>query len=154
MQVRRASLTDIPRLTELFLRLKRSGPYGFIPHDLECARKMMRHCIGNPQRWFGVVDVNGEIHAALMGGVEQFWWSKRRYASDLAFFSQVPRGGELLISAFCSWAWKQRGVVEVLLGQSSGDALEATRSLFASLNFEEAGGIFRLTRYDALGAVA
>lgn len=154
MNVRPATLADISQLTPLFLRLKRSGPYAFVPHDLDDARHAMRCCISAPTKYLGVIELNGEIHAALMGGTEKFWWGKRRFASDYALFSQLPKGGELLVRDFCAWAWRQRGVVEVLLGQSSGDAIGATREFFGSLGFEQAGGIFRLTRYEALGAAA
>lgn len=154
MQLRPATLADIPQLTKLFLRLKQGGAYAFIPHDLPTAQRAMRQCVSGPGKYFRVIEVGGLIVAALMGGTQPFWWGKRRYASDYALFSQAPRAGERLVQDFCAWAWKQPGVVEVLMGQSSGDAIEATAALFDGLGFERAGGIFRLTRYEALGRQA
>lgn len=154
MELRDATHPDIANLCELFLRLKRMGPYALQPHDLDRARSTMRRCISSPQGYFKVLEVNGELRGGLMGVVEEFWWSGRRYASDLAIFSQMPRGGELLVRDFCTWAWKQRAVIEVLIGQSSGDSIDATHNLFTSMGFEHAGGLYRLTRYEALGAVA
>lgn len=154
MYLRPATLADIPQLTTLFLRLKQGGPYAFIPHDLPTAQRAMRQCVSGPGKYLRVIVAGDVLVAALMGGTQPFWWGKRRYASDYALFSQIPRGGEWLVRDFCGWAWKQPGVVEVLMGQSSGDAIEATRALFEGLGFERVGGIFRLTRYEAMGREA
>lgn len=154
MNLRQATHADIPKLVELFIRLKRVGPYAFQPHDLERARKVMRQCISSAQGYLGVVELNEQIYAALMGVTDGFWWGPRRYASDLAFFSQAPRAGELLVKDFCSWAWKQNGVIEVLIGQSSGLDIEATHYLFESLGFDHRGGLYALSRYEAEGKAA
>lgn len=149
MHLRKATHADIPAIVELFLRLKRKGPYAAIPHDLDRARKMMRFCISNMHGYLSVVEQDGEIQAALIGQTQEFWWSARRYATDLAFVSEVSRGGELLARDFCAWAWARTNVDEVLIGQSSSRNIEATHNFFMSLGFEHAGGIYRLNRFDA-----
>ena len=154
MLLRSATLQDVPALCELFLRLKRAGQYAFIPHDMPQAQRTLRQCISSATKYARVVESRGKICAALLGSTEQFWWGKRRYASDFAFFSQYPGAGKELVENFCSWAWKQPGVIEVLLGQSSGDAVCETTGWFKSLGFEHTGGMYRLTLYTALGRAA
>lgn len=147
--IRLATHADIPALIEHFLRLKRVSPYVTTPHNLDCARATMRRCISSPSGRLALAEHRGKIVGALMGETVQFWWGGRHYATDHAMFSTVPGVGAALIADFCQWAWSRPNVVEVLLGQSSGDEPERTRAMFEGLGFERAGGIYRLSRYDA-----
>ena len=147
-------MQDVPALCELFLRLKRAGQYAFTPHDQDQATRTLRQCISSATKYARVVEHEGQIRAVLLGATQQFWWGKRRFASDFALFSQLPGAGQALVQDFCDWAWKQPGVIEVLIGQSSADSIDATQTLFQDMGFERAGGLFRLTRYEALGRAA
>lgn len=154
MNLRAATLADVTAIVEYFLKVKRATPYATTTHNVEDMRKTVRQCISSPTKYLGLIEADGVIYAALLGTVEWFWWGRHKYATDYAFWSLCPRGGELLVKDFCGWAWKQPHVLEVLLGQSSGVQIEATHALFTSLGFEHTGGIFRLSRYDAMEAAA
>ena len=152
MIVRKADHGDIPAIVDLFLRLKRHSDYVTIPHDIDRAKATIRKCISAPRAYAKVVvSKSGELVACLLGVVDDLWWSSRRYASDIGFFSQVPGAGDLLIDDFEAWAWGQNGVVEVLLAQSSGVDVERTDHWYQGKGYARVGGVFRKTRYEAFG---
>lgn len=152
MHVRQASHSDIPQIVELLLAMKRQGAYRTQPHDLERVRATIRRCISSPQGYAGVVDFRGKVGAVLLGVADTFWWGPRRYTSDITYHSAAPGGGILLVHDFLAWSWKQRGVIEVLLGQTSGIELAETDHFFRAIGFERAGGIWRMSRYESLEA--
>lgn len=152
--IRQATHADIPVLIELFLRLKRASPYVTAPHSLERARATMRRCISSPSGYLALAEHQGKIVGALMGETIEYWWSGRHYATDHSMFSTMPGAGSALVEDFCRWAWSRPNVLEVLVGQSSGDEPARTRALFEHLGFEYAGGLFRLARYDAMRGAA
>lgn len=147
--IRPATHADIPALCDLFLSLKRASPYLTQPHDVEHAKATMRRCISSPAGYLALGEHQGRIVGALMGETFKFWWGSRHYASDHAMFSTLPGVGAALVADFCRWAWARPNVIEVLVGQSSGGKIEVTRRFFEGLGFECAGGLFRLSRYDA-----
>lgn len=150
--IRLAAHGDIKEIVDLFLRLKRVSDYAFIPHNQERAMLTIRRCISSPQGYAKVsASKSGAITGCLLGVADQLWWSTRRYASDIGFFSQIPGDGQELVADFEAWAWRQNGVVEVLLAQSSGCDVERTDAWYQSLGYTRAGGVFRKTRYEALG---
>lgn len=152
MHVRQATHSDIPAIVELLLAMKRQSAYCTIPHDLERVRATIRRCISSPQGYAGVVEFRDKPGAVLLGVADQLWWGPRRYTSDIAYYSAAPGAGILLVRDFIGWSWKQRGVIEVLLGQSSGIELAGTDQFFTALGFERAGGIWRMSRYESLEA--
>lgn len=153
MQPRPATHSDIPAMCALFLALKRKSDYVTIPHDLERAKATMRRCITSPQAYAGVVEDDGEVVAVLIGVTDTFWWGPRRYVSDIGFYSARWSAGRLLARHFIDWAWRQRGVVEVLMGESSGLGSRATRAFYEDLGFRSVGGMYRLSRYEAGAAM-
>lgn len=154
MNLRPATLADVPAIVDFFLKVKKGSLYAGFKHNLEDMRLTMRQCISDPQKYLSIIEVEGVVYGALLGTLAWHWWGRHKYATDFAFFSQAPSGGERLMKDFCQWAWKKPHVIEVLVGQSSGMEIEATHSLFTSLGFEHAGGIYRLSRYDAQEAAA
>ena len=153
MHVRQADHGDIPQIVELLLAMKRQSAYRTIPHDLVRVKATIRRCITSPQGYCGVVETGeGALGGVLLGVTDQLWWGPRRSASDIAYYSTAPGAGILLVRDFIDWAWKQRGVVEVLMGQTSGIEVAGVRYFFRAMGFEEAGGVFRLSRYDSLAA--
>jgi hypothetical protein len=152
--IRAATHADIPALVDLFLRLKRVSPYATIPYSLDDARAAMRRCISSPGGYLALSESGGKVVAALMGETYPFWWSRRHYAADLAFYSTRRGAGEALVEDFCRWAWSRPNVVEVLMGQSSGKRTAATQRMFTRMGFEVAGGIYRMNRYEAMRGVA
>lgn len=152
MIVRAADHSDIPAIVGLFLRLKRASDYVTIPHDVDRSKATIRRCISSPQAYAKVaVSKTGEIVGCFLGVVDALWWSSRRYASDIGFFSQIPGAGDALLDDFESWAWQQNGVVEVLVAQSSGVAVDQTDRWYQGKGYARVGGVFRKTRYEALG---
>jgi hypothetical protein len=152
MTIRAATHQDIPEIVSLFLRLKRVSDYAMIPHDTERSKATIRKCISSPQAYAKVaLSKSGEIVGCLLGVVDSLWWSKLRYASDIGFFSQVPGAGSDLVDDLEAWAWRQNGVVEVLLAQSSGVDVDRTDHWYQSKGYARVGGVFRKTRYEAFG---
>ncbi len=148
--IRQATHADIPQLVEFFLAFKRRSPYATITHDLDRARATMRRCISSPGGYLALAMPEGKIVAALMGETFEHWWSSRHYATDHILVSYQSGAGEALVRDFCRWAWSRPNVVEVLLGQSSGRHVDGAQMFYEGLGFERCGGLYRLSRYEAM----
>lgn len=130
------------------MRLKTKTPYATFPYDRERALKQMRTCISSRTACALVSEQCGELDGVLLGVVEQLWFSSASIASDLMFYSERPLVGYSLLKRFIEWAWAVPSVRQILMGQSSGIAIDELAQIYQRLKFARVGGFYELGRYD------
>lgn len=142
MRVRAATPADLPQLIELTLRLKPKTPWAGIELDRPALVRTYSMCMSS---LFGCAfvleDKGGRVTGMIIGVAQQLWWSRRRYATDLVFYSEKGDGRRLL-QAFRRWAWSVPGVVEITMGQSSGIDIERTRKLYERAGMKLIGHMY------------
>lgn len=94
---------------------------------------------------FGKVAVHDQkLTGVLLGVAAPLWWSDKRYASDLIFYSERAGDGLKLLRHFVAWARTVPRVVEISCGQSSGIEVERTAVLYRRAGFSHVGGLWCL----------
>lgn len=146
--IRAATLTDIPQIEALGMRLKLKTPYATFPYHRERALKQLRTCVSSRTACAYVSDDEGTLDGVLLGVCEPLWFSQALIASDLMFYSERPLVGYVLLKRFITWAWTVPSVRQILMGQSSGIAVDELGEIYRRLNFERVGGFYELGRFD------
>lgn len=146
--IRPATIEDFPQWYALVTRLRDRTPYAGIAADQPTVAKMYSQCLNSKLGCVFVADRNA-IRGTIMGVAQTLWWSTKRYATDLAFYSESPGDGRRLLRAFIDWAWQVPGVVEVTLGQSSGIDVDRTARLYERAGMIRVGAIYTQTRKAA-----
>jgi hypothetical protein len=145
--IRLGGVTDIPAIWELALELQKEGPsYKDIPPSKEKFVRLVANMMHlNSCRVTVVVDKDDKVQGFLLGMIEEFFWSTRRYATDMAvyvragFKHHVPR----LFREFIKWAESKPRVVRIILGLSSGIGSEKrTGKMYTKLGLSNVGGIY------------
>ena len=81
-----------------------------------------------------VVEVDDKIEGLIIGVTHQLWYSRKKQATDLFFYtSQRIRGdgwGTKLMRRFIGWAKDNPGVKEIMLGVSSGIETDRTKTMY------------------------
>lgn len=138
--IRLATLADIPAIEQFMLAMKRRTELVTVKVEFERARKIMRQCVSSPQGFAAVAEHGGRITGVLLGIVDNYWFSMDRYASDIAFFSRRRGDGAALLARFKEWADNKSATL--LMGQSSGQHMDATRRFYESQGLVCVGHVF------------
>jgi GNAT superfamily N-acetyltransferase len=148
IHLRRPRAEEIDRLAPLaFHVLKESAEYAVYNIDLERAKQNARRWIGGEDRYFVRIaeDSNGKVLGFFVGQVYARWFTRDISATDeMVFVSPQARGrgvGKAMLQAFISWA-REKGAVKFFLGDTLGISLEASKALYISAGFREAGHIY------------
>ena len=81
----------------------------------------------------------------MLGMIEEFFFSRDRYGSDLCVYVREPYRvhAPAMIRKFLDWAWSKPRVKRVILAVSSGmDELGRTGKMYESLGFKQVGGMY------------
>ena len=143
--IRPATIEDYPQWHDLCYRLLKQTPYAGIEVDRASVAKIYGQCVSSRMGCVLVAD-SGKITGTIMGVAQELWWSRKRYATDLLFYSERPGDGIRLLRGFLDWAWALPSVAEVTLGQSSGIEIERTGLLYERLGLTKVGSIYTKTR--------
>ena len=145
--IRLGDVTDIPAIWSLAVELQKETPsYSGIPPSKEKFTRLVANMMHDRTcRVTVVVDKDNKVQGFLLGIIEEFFWSTRRYATDMAvyvragFKHHVPR----LFREFITWAESKPRVVRIILGLSSGIGTERrTGKMYTKLGLSNVGGIF------------
>ena len=118
--IRNARIADLPGIRSCAERLHKRSVYADVPSDIQTFSHTLGQCI-NSSFGFAMVSIRrGKIRGFMLGAAVPLWFSKRRSASDIVTYCEVPGDGYRMIKAFLDWAWSTAGVVEVTMAQSSG----------------------------------
>jgi len=144
--IRPATEADIPRLIELGQAMHEESPeYRGISYDPEKVGSTLKALINGAGVIFAY-ERSGEIHGALAGWIEEFWFSREKQAGDFALFVDPEyRNGLIAVKlalAFHSWA-HLLGARRVQMGITTGVHADATGRLYRSLGMQDSGLLFQ-----------
>ena len=144
--VREARIDDINDIHTLALELVSESVYKGIPMDDQQFKRMVATSIGSRSSIvFVVVDSNDKPVGFLIGMVEQLFWSRKKFASDLCTYvrPEARHVGGFMVRRFIRWAKKMPGVVEVTLGLSSGIGdTERIGMMYERMGLSRVGGLY------------
>lgn len=152
--IRRATIADFPQWRALGARLLARTPYAHIPIDQQSVAGVFGKCCNSKLACCFVAEHEGRITGTIAGVVEELWFARRRYASDLLFVAETPGDGPRLLQAFVEWAWTVPNVAEVTCGQSSGIEVQAMDGLYRWAGLHKVGAIYTMTRPQAAEGAA
>ncbi len=96
---------------------------------------------------FVIVDDNDEPQGFLMGVIDELFFSRARYATDLAVYTRksyrhlAPK----MFKEFITWAKSKPRVAEISLGISSGIGdIDRVGKMYESLGCRRVGGIYMM----------
>lgn len=146
--IRSATIEDFPQWFDLAKRLRDQTPYADIEFDRAMIARLYGRCIASRLGCVLVSTHGGRLTGTIVGVAQELWWSRRKYATDLLFFSERAGDGFRLLKSFQDWAWSVPSVEEVTLGQSSGIDVERTEKLYLRAGLKKVGGLFQQMRAD------
>lgn len=144
--VREARIDDINEIHKLAQELVSESVYNGIPMDDRQFKHMVASSIGNRSAVvFVVVGASDEPVGFLVGMVQQLFWSKKKFASDLCTYvrPEARHVGGFMVRRFIRWAKKMPGVVEITLGLSSGIGdTERIGMMYERMGLSRVGGLY------------
>ena len=137
---------DIPALVSIGKAvLARSPTYEQVALDANKARYMVRRSMSDKSMDTFVAEVDGQVVGFLVALEEEHWFSKSRYATDLAFLVMPIHAEQAvwLLRRFIRWATGQPKVDMMMMGISSGlDEKGRLAELYKRHGFRDQGGVF------------
>ena len=148
-RVRIAGLEDMDAIVALGHELLESSASAGIPVNEVKFRKLVGTLIVAKEGWVHVVaDSFNTPVGYLMGLVDALYYSDKKFATDMGIYvrEEAQGMGYYLVKAFLRWAWSRTGVVQIILGISSGVDLERTGALYEAMGGIHVGGIYIFKR--------
>jgi hypothetical protein len=144
--IRLGDIPDIDAICDLASELLEQSAYEGVKPDPEKFRRLVAGMMGDKtSRVLLVVDDDDKPQGVLLGLVEEFFFSRRRFGSDIAVFVRkgfrhlAPR----LYREFITWAESKPRVDRIIIGVSSGIGNHARiGKMFNQLNLSSVGGIY------------
>lgn len=144
--IRPATHDDFLAWRGLCERLHAQSPFASIPPEWEGIGKLFRQCLSSRLGCVLVAEHGGRLTGTVLGLAQEWWWCRKRVASDLLLYSERPGDGPALLSAFMDWAWSVPSVIHVVCGQSSGVDIERTSAMYRQAGMKPIGGLFYADR--------
>lgn len=144
--IRLGDIPDMDAITELGEELLSQSVYADCAMDRQKFRTLVAGMMGSKHTVvLLVVDDNDKPQGFLLGLIDDLFWSRKRYATDLAFYIRkgyrhlAPR----VIKRFMAWAKKKPRVAHISMGIASGMGdLDRVGKMYESLNMSRVGGIY------------
>ena len=142
---REARTEDLGSVIELILLAHCETDYRLFALDAGDVDAFVSTLLEFEDGYVGVAERDGELVGVLMGLAQKWWFGPDVVAFDVLFYV-VPeaRSGVLvkrMLEKFESWA-KDRGAVRVVVGISSGVAVDRKDRLLGHLGFKAIGGLY------------
>jgi hypothetical protein len=144
--IRLGDVPDISSIWSLAIELRDQSCYAGIKADKEKFTRLVAGMMNDKtSRVYVIVDDQDKPQGFLLGLVEELFWSRSRYGTDLAVYVRegyrhlVPR----MYRQFIAWAESKPRVVRIMFGLSSGIGTEErTGRMYNQLGLTQVGGIF------------
>lgn len=141
---RLATINDITRIMDLGEKAIEASLVK-TPLDRLTARRYLAQAINDKTHVVYVAEKDGVVVGFIIGVVVPYWFSKSRFATDLAFYCEPQHGNfaPFLVRRFMKWAKGQKGVLDVTMGVTSGVAhADRIGVMFEKLGMTPVGGSF------------
>ena len=132
--IRKAVSQDVSQIVDLCKEAHEESKITTAPLDPKTLRTNVQICVLSAEHLVLVVEVDDKIEGLIIGVTHQLWYSRKKQATDLFFYtSQRIRGdgwGTKLMRRFIGWAKDNPGVKEIMLGVSSGIETDRTKTMY------------------------
>ena len=147
--IRVANNSDIPQIIKVCKEAHQLSISKDVPLDEGILRKNTQVCILSAEHLVNVVEIGGAIEGVFIGVANQLWYSRKKQATDL-FFYTTDKGkgwGSSLLRRYIQWARFNKGVAEITLGVMSGIGdMERTKKLYERLGAVKVGDSYVLPK--------
>jgi hypothetical protein len=142
--IRAATYADIPALIAIGALY---APQISAHYDLDepQIKKTLLFLMASKRGCVFVSEVCGEIVGLLIGQIDRLWFSKKFYATDIAFLVKPghPMQGYLMAKRFVNWAKSFNDVIDVTMQISSGlGDTDRIGRMYERLGLKRVGGCF------------
>lgn len=139
--IRQARVLDVHQVYDLCYGLHGESSYSHIPIDENKFKRLFAQTVCSKQAFVWVAVYDGEITAVLIGIMDEVFFSRKKYATDVLFYSK--KGGAYLLKRFIKWAKGQPSVVDLRLGISSDSGnVERVGQLYEKQGLKNVGGLY------------
>ena len=143
--IRTATHADLKRILEIGRNTLANAPSYPVEMDDAKASYMVRRCMNDRAMAAFVAVVDGEVVGFLLAIQEEHFFSKARYATDLAFCVEPEHANQAvwLLRRFIRWAKSVSQVKSIMMGISSGlDGDGRIGELYQKHGLALAGGLY------------
>lgn len=152
--IRQARYEDFMAWRRLAEKAHSLSPFVVVPIDVEIGAKVFRQCMSSRLGCVFMSEHGGRITGTITGVAQEWWWCRKRVASDLVWYAERPGDGIALLRRFIQWAWSVPGVVQVMCSQSSGIEIERTGRVYERVGMRLIGGMYLIDRPAVAGEQA
>ena len=132
--IRKAVNQDVSKIVDLCKEAHEESKITTAPLDPKTLRTNVQICVLSAEHLVMVVEVDDKIEGMIIGVTHQLWYSRKKQATDLFFYTSIRiRGdglGAKLMRRFIGWAKENPGVKEIMLGVSSGIETDRTKTMY------------------------
>ena len=144
--IRLGDVPDIDAIAELALELQDQSVYAGIKPDHQKFRRMVAGMMGDKtSRVLVVVDDDDKPQGFFIGLVEEFFFSRQRYGTDIAIYVRegFRHHAPAMCKKFIQWAGSKPRVVRIMFAVSSGFGNPGrVGRMYQSLGMSPCGGIY------------
>jgi hypothetical protein len=144
--IRLGDVPDIAAIVELAIELQEQSVYAGIKPDTAKFKLLVANMMGDKtSRVIVIVDDDDKPQGFLIGLVEELFFSRSRYATDLAVYvrKDFRNLAPIMFRSFMQWAKTKPRVVRIMFGISSGVGdIERTGEMYKLLGMSACGGIY------------
>lgn len=148
---RLATVNDITRMIELGEKAIDIS-YASPKLDQLYARRYLAQSINDKTSLVLVAEHKGVIVGFLIGAIVPYWFSKDKFATDLAFYCDEKHGNyaPFLAKRFIKWAKQQPRVIDVTMGITSGVShAERIGTMYQKLGLEFVGSSYTVLNQES-----
>lgn len=144
--IRPATHDDFLQWRALAERCHNRSPFSHMGIDLAEGSKAFRNCLASKLGTVLVAERGGRITGTIIGVAQEWWWCRKRVASDLMLYAEHPGDGLSLLRHFITWAWTVPGVTQVMCSQSSGIQTARSWRIYQRAGMRCIGGLYLIDR--------
>lgn len=147
-KVRYATMNDMPGILQVSQDLLEQSVYKDLEMDKSVYRALVANCINSKKAIaMVVVDGNNDVQGFLFGIVDQIFFTKLKYATDILTYvkPQYAALSPIIVKRFIAWGKKWPSVRKIMMGISSGlDQDGRAGKMYERLGLECVGGIYMM----------
>lgn len=146
--IRKAKFSDIKEIIRICKEAHEKSISFHVPIDDKEATRSLQIVINSRDHCCFVTEIDGNIEGVMIGVSNPLWYSRKKQAADLLLYvTEKGKGtGTFLMRRYISWAKKQPGVKEIMIGTVSGIEYERTCKLYERMGAEKIGAIYYIEK--------
>ena len=150
MAIRAAESKDISAIYEVALEAHAKSNYKNVPVDEKTLRQLILMMIYDKNSCVYVTEDAVGVNGFVLGMVEELFFSRKRYGTDLMIYARKPMDGVRLLRKLTEWIKTKPRDVEITLGITSGIGdPERTGKLYEAMGYEPIGGMYMMNLMES-----